>query len=501
MPSASADTIRITFEKSHLVTIGEKLYGESLELLRELIANAYDADATEVHVDLNPERLAVRDDGSGMDEEGLREFFRIGSQGKLRDPVSPRFRRKRVGQFGIGKFATLAACRRFRVFTQRNGFAAEAVFDKDAFAENDAWDIPLTRKDWNVHRGNGATVTLEELTKSFALPEIERAIRERFPLDSPSFALFLNGVRIQPRTIPGRKFEVFADTQYGEIRGELVLPNTAIKDAEIPGIECTVRGIVICRSTFAMDAPLIQKMRGRIEADFLPITSDRSRFIADTPEYALFTKIMQRELKKIQRQVRDLEERKERAKADETLKDTLLRMRRAIRKNPDIAPPLLSSTGEIDESGLKQTEKMSPKAGANEGDSIDAMQMIVQNIAGALRASPEDDSTAKETLPQKIRVKNLEGKDSIARKIVIGGIGITCALEHWGRESPAAFTDGGIVQINMDHPLYRKQQEKGKDMLGFYLSVLLARQVALLLAEGDTRKAFTLQERLLTDSW
>src|SRR3989344_4232305 len=89
---ASTETIRITFEKSHLVTIGEKLYGESLELLRELIANAYDADATEVHVDLKPERLAVRDNGSGMDEEGLREFFRIGSQGKLRGPGSPRFR-------------------------------------------------------------------------------------------------------------------------------------------------------------------------------------------------------------------------------------------------------------------------------------------------------------------------------------------------------------------------------------------------------------------------
>jgi len=497
---APADTIRITFEKSHLVTIGEKLYGESLELLRELIANAYDADATEVHVDLNPERLAVRDDGSGMDEEGLREFFRIGSQGKLRDPVSPRFRRRRVGQFGIGKFATLAACRKFRVFTQRNGFAAEAVFDKDVFAENDAWDIPLTRKNWNVHRGNGTTVTLEELTKSFSLPEIERAIRERFPLDSPSFALFLNGVRILARTIPGRKFPIFAETRYGEIRGELVLPNTAIKDVEIPGIECTVRGIVICRSTFAMDAPIIQKMRGRIEADFLPITSDRSRFIADTPEYALFAEIMQRELKKIQRQVRDLEERKERAKADETLKDTLLRMRRAIRKNPDIAPPLLSTTGEIDGGG-KSAEKMSPKVDPNEGDSIDAMQMMVQNMESAHHSALEDTVAAKEPPPQKIRVKNLEGKDSIARKIVIGGIGITCALEHWGRESPATFTEGGIVQINMDHPLYKKQQEKGKDMLGFYLSVLLARQVALLLAEGDTRKAFTLQERLLTDSW
>ena len=38
-------------------------------------------------------------------------------------------------------------------------------------------------------------------------------------------------------------------------------------------------------------------------------------------------------------------------------------------------------------------------------------------------------------------------------------------------------------------------------MLGFYLTYLLSQQVALLLSEGDTRKAFDTQNRLLTDSW
>ena len=38
----------VTVDKSHLVTIGERLYSESIELIRELVNNAYDADATEV---------------------------------------------------------------------------------------------------------------------------------------------------------------------------------------------------------------------------------------------------------------------------------------------------------------------------------------------------------------------------------------------------------------------------------------------------------------------
>ena len=43
---ATPRTIAVTVDKSHLITIGEKLYAESIELIRELVNNAYDADAT-----------------------------------------------------------------------------------------------------------------------------------------------------------------------------------------------------------------------------------------------------------------------------------------------------------------------------------------------------------------------------------------------------------------------------------------------------------------------
>jgi hypothetical protein len=42
--------IPVTIDKSHLITIGEKLYTEKVSFVRELVNNAYDADAIEVHV-------------------------------------------------------------------------------------------------------------------------------------------------------------------------------------------------------------------------------------------------------------------------------------------------------------------------------------------------------------------------------------------------------------------------------------------------------------------
>ena len=119
--------LEVTVDKRHVVSIGERLYTESVELLRELVNNAYDADATEVHVDITPERIIVRDNGIGMDLEGLEQYFIIGSDEKIIHSHSPKFGRVRIGLFGIGKFASLAAASRFEVLTQHKDFAARVI--------------------------------------------------------------------------------------------------------------------------------------------------------------------------------------------------------------------------------------------------------------------------------------------------------------------------------------------------------------------------------------
>jgi sensor histidine kinase regulating citrate/malate metabolism len=74
------NTIEVTVDKSHIVTIGERLYGESVELIRELINNAYDADATVVKVTINEDSIIVEDDGSGMDLDGLKHLYKKGDK-------------------------------------------------------------------------------------------------------------------------------------------------------------------------------------------------------------------------------------------------------------------------------------------------------------------------------------------------------------------------------------------------------------------------------------
>ncbi len=72
------DFIPIQIDKSHLSTIGERLYTQSLDLIRELVANAYDADATTVKIKAGDDSIIVEDNGSGMDKEGLKQYLTIG---------------------------------------------------------------------------------------------------------------------------------------------------------------------------------------------------------------------------------------------------------------------------------------------------------------------------------------------------------------------------------------------------------------------------------------
>jgi signal transduction histidine kinase len=87
--------------------LGRELVGKQETALVELIKNCYDADATIVDVKVLRDRIEISDDGSGMTRSELVDgFLRIAGDAKARLPLSPRFKRRRAGRKGIGRFAT-----------------------------------------------------------------------------------------------------------------------------------------------------------------------------------------------------------------------------------------------------------------------------------------------------------------------------------------------------------------------------------------------------------
>lgn len=101
--------VRISYRIIELFSEG--LYASPNKAIEELVSNAFDAGARNVHVILSPDRtvaeafIAVIDDGTGMAPDDLRQHWLIGVSNK-RELKRPPKGRKQIGKFGIGKLAT-----------------------------------------------------------------------------------------------------------------------------------------------------------------------------------------------------------------------------------------------------------------------------------------------------------------------------------------------------------------------------------------------------------
>jgi hypothetical protein len=476
--------LRVTVDKSHLITIGERLYAESIELIRELVNNAYDADATEVRVAVGEDLIRVEDNGAGMDLMGLEQYFNIGSPEKLQKPKSVRFHRDRIGQFGIGKFASLSACGRFEVETQQGDFAARVIFDKSAWEEaGESWHLPLEHLPADPRRGNGTTVTLLQLTRRFDPQEVERRLVEGVPLKAPSFQVFLNGERVRPRTLSGHRIPVLDGTPYGPVHGEiLVLPASAAEPGP-PGIEIKVKQVTVRRDLFGAEAwgRAAERLRGELHADFLPVTTDRSGFVQDSPEFLAFRDVVARVMNEVRAVLRQLTGQRERRAASKALREALERIQRALARNPDLSP-----FGPLPEAGAG-----GPRGPAASGKGAGTPRQ--EEIGGP--ATPPKRKRVK-----KARVKRLT-PDAVVKRLRIGHEGVSCCLDHFGEEGPECFSEGTVIYINRDHPLYRREARKAETHT-MHLARLLTQEITLMKdAPRDPRKAFDRQSKLLRDAF
>ncbi len=498
MPDKSSH-LTITVEKSHILSLGERLYEQSIELIRELVNNAYDADATRVDVTISGKEIVVSDDGEGMNMEGLKQYFNVGSDEKLLHPKSPRFRRDRIGQFGIGKFASLAAASRFEITTQKGDFAACVVFDKARWLEQgDSWVIPLTRIEPDPDRMDGTTVRLVDLKRVFKPEDVTQRIAEGVPIRARNFAVYVNRYRVTPRKWSGNRIPVLEGTQYGIIHGEIVILPAYSASTQNMGIEIKVKGVTVRRELFSMASwgKAATRIRGEIHADFLPLTSDRSGFIEDSSEFETFLKGIEKIIADIQKVYNQLTSKQENRKVSRALKEALQRIHQALSLNPELSPFGVVPFAEKGRQGAGET---AVEAGTKkeEPEPITAEDEISSDPSQ--ESSTTTDSSDK---PQKDRKPSLRlaTPNSVVKRLKFGDAGVTCCLDHLGEDGPECMTEGTIIYINRDHPLYKRESKK-KDAHILNIARLITQEISLMKDSANPREAFDRQSKLLRDAF
>ena len=496
--SLQMEFLPVTVDKSHLITIGERLYTESIELIRELVNNAYDADATEVDIRMTDDTIEIRDNGIGMDREGLKQYFNIGSPEKTVHSRSPVYGRDRIGQFGIGKFASLSACECFEVFTQKGAFAARVTFDKVEWETGgEHWNLPLTILSPDPERGNGTTVTLLRLTRKFDPEEVIRKIVEGTPLKVSNFTVRLNGMRITPRSLSGHRIPFLEGTEFGPVHGEIIiLPSSTASPVEM-GIEVKVKQVTIKREFFGLEhwGKISSRIRGEVHADFLPVTTDRSGFIQDSPAYQAFRKVMEKITKEIDEILKRLSGKKEKRKTGKALKEALHRVHRALALNPDLSPfGAIPLAGEGE--GMGGAASVSKRPGPKEQEiEVEPDQEVTEEGSEETETPPP---------PKKMRKKSPKIKrltpNAVVQRVKFGETGVSVCVDDFGEDGPECFTEETIIYINQQHPLYKRESNKPETHL-LNVTRLITQEISLMKDTRNPRQAFQRQSKLLRDAF
>ncbi|WP_227876294.1 ATP-binding protein [Photobacterium frigidiphilum] len=136
--SGSRETTKLETDDKVLARVTDGIYRLPGSAIRELISNAYDADAENVYVSTDVPRfnsMTIRDDGNGMSIDTLVNMIRHiggsakrtikGQELKVTDEHDPSLslnkKRKLIGKIGIGLFSVAQLTRDFEIITKQKG--------------------------------------------------------------------------------------------------------------------------------------------------------------------------------------------------------------------------------------------------------------------------------------------------------------------------------------------------------------------------------------------
>ncbi len=185
------------FEAHTIEHLGVKMYSHTPPAIAELIANSYDACATEVNIRLydgDQFRIEVEDNGDGMTFEEVNDYFlRIGrNRRKEKQPNS--CGRKPTGKKGLGKLALFGLGNKITIITKKENTQVRFALDYNEILD---WEGPdYTPKFEIIEIGDetGTVIILEELKRktNYQIEEYANNISKLFNFKEKDFQVLIS---------------------------------------------------------------------------------------------------------------------------------------------------------------------------------------------------------------------------------------------------------------------------------------------------------------------
>ena len=218
LSSFDGENVRFSVDAGVIDRLGTELVARQETAVSELVKNSYDADAKKVTLKFENSdsiggTLFIEDDGLGMTRDQLvNGFMRISSTDKLHNPLSERYKRKRAGQKGIGRFAVQRLGKKLIITTQTllDDFALVLTIEWDKYkGDTDLLNISNKIIKVEKRKEEGTTLKIEGLRDKWSQASIKRifnyvsAIIQPFPLSEEKELQDVN--RLEETNDPGFK--------------------------------------------------------------------------------------------------------------------------------------------------------------------------------------------------------------------------------------------------------------------------------------------------------
>ncbi|MFJ9369300.1 ATP-binding protein [Nocardia sp. NPDC101769] len=320
--------------------LGIRLYDRVSAVLAELIANSYDADATEVEVvlpwgamlagtiravDEPAYEIVVSDNGHGMTAEEINEhYLMVGSDRRVRtgSDLSRERRRPVMGRKGIGKLAAFGICRTIEVITAGSQdedrtplgwIVSHIVMDLDDMlsdTESDYFPRPgrldgtftsqrgttIILRNFFRKRVNSGTELNRQLAARFGIERADWRVEVRNAIGPESFILSQLPIDVMEETrIDAGRVPVRFGRQFLPVTGWIAYSKQPYRDEAMAGVRIYARGKIVAQtrdfgisSGFTGEFKLRSYLVGAIHVDWLDddddlVRSDRQDIMWSSP--------------------------------------------------------------------------------------------------------------------------------------------------------------------------------------------------------------------------
>jgi len=526
-------TIALKVHPSFFKEFATKTWVSPADVIKELIENAFDEDATKVLITILDDYSVAIEDNAGMDEIEIQKFLLLGSPHKKDDSISPKLRRVRTGRYGTGRLSFLTSFEKMKIRTRKGNYHKSFLIDTKSL------DALFTGKsDLHETKEPGLSRDGTEIIVSDAKSLVDelrliKEIRKLAVLRHPLFEVYIkkstnfkewnysNAELIKVPEIQGHKIPLSLDN--GNIVGEITVARRPLTEDE-KGIAVMVGGHIVMRTLFGFDNK-IPKVTGFVRCDSLTsrfadksaiiedkeyerFSTNLKKFINDTviPSLSLYEDVLvTREESKIYKQIDKVLGQAviETLEPYEEIEGYEIVETKKIVSKPSNKPSSLPAEDNLFDKSIDDEYKDITR------NEIKSSRDTVSEKGGNQQTARIADTTLPNYLSseQDVQNRNYENvtvttqirKPLIKKTFALKKIGYKIIPYEDETDSRYSFVSENVVFVNKANPTYKAESSRGDEFLLRHIMNIVAQAVAES-RHPEGKDALELQNRLVSEA-